>query len=132
MTSHPAYQGLFDYDALKARSNGVYDANDADLRNQEGYGGYNNTMNLIANSQNKQSPWAPYFQALQDQGVSRLGMDAGRPHGLADQPGWGANGNLGGGAPIAPQELMDSTNLAGAKPVHPKSLALTGLNHALR
>lgn len=35
--------------------------------------------------------WEGFGQALAEQGVTRVGMDAGRPHGIADdptQPGW--------------------------------------------
>lgn len=114
-TQHPAYRGLFDYDALKARSNANYDAQDASLRHAPDYGGYNNTMNIMGNQQNKQSTWAPYFQALQDQGVSRVGQDVMRPHGIADYPSWGQEAM----APLAAmsdqiprQPLMDSNNIA--------------------
>lgn len=112
---HPAYKGLFDYDALKARSNQNYDSQDASLRDAPDYGGFNNTMSLIGNQQNKQSQWAPYFQALQDQGVSRLSQDVARPHGIADNPAWGQEAM----APLAsmsdqltPQPRMNSTNIA--------------------
>lgn len=128
---HPAYRGLANYDALKQQSDGVYDATDADLRSQEGYGGFNNTMNLMHNQVSKQSPWAPYFQALENQGVSKVGMDTGRPHGIADQPGWASQGASSTGAQIPHQPLMDSTNIAGAQPVTPQSLMLNGLQNSL-
>lgn len=125
---HPAYAGLFDYDALKNRSNAHYDEQDAALRDDQGYGGYNNTMNLMANQQNKMSPWAPYFQSLQDQGVNKLRQDPARGHGIADDPAWaqmGDIGNLSGvGDQIAAQPLMRSTNLAAP--------ALAGLRKAGR
>lgn len=114
-TQHPAYRGLFDYDALKGRSNDTYDAADAALRAGDGGGGYNATMNIIANSQNKQSPWAPYFQNLQEQGVSKVSQDAARPHGFADIPGFWQQGDAGALAhdPWASADpLMTSSNIA--------------------
>lgn len=128
---HPAFRGLFDYDALKARSNDHYDQADQDLRAEDGYGGYNNTMNLMHNQASKISPWAPYLQSLQENGVNRVGMDAGRPHGIADQPGFAEQGNLGGGYQVPHQPLMDSTNIAGEQPVNQRSLALNGLQSSL-
>lgn len=112
---HPAYRGLFDYDALKARSNANYDAQNADLRSAPDYGGYNNTMSIMANQQNKQSPWSPYFQSLHDQGVSGVAQDAQRPMGIADNPTWGqhAMAPLAGMSDQIPhQPLMDSNNIA--------------------
>lgn len=133
---HPAYKGLFDYDALKARSNANYDSQDASLRAAPDYGGFNNTMNLMGNQQNKQSQWAPYFQAMQDQGASKVAQDAGRPTGLATSPNFWSQGDVGNlyetGDHVAQQPLMDSTHLAGRKPVDPRNLALNGLNDAFR
>lgn len=132
---HPAYRGLFDYDALKARSNANYDAQDAGLREAPDYGGYNNTMSIMANQANKQSPWSPYFQSLQDQGVSKVGMDMGRPQGLASNPEWATQGDVGNlagtGDHIARQPLMDSQNIAGPQPVGFHSQILNGLTEAL-
>lgn len=126
MMQHPAYTGLFDYDALKARSNQNYDAMDAGLREDGGSGSYNNTMNIMANQQNKLSPWAPYFQALQEQGVNKVGQDAARPMGIASAPGWGQGlaPLADTGDQIAAQPLMASTNFA-----HP---AMMGLRKAGR
>lgn len=119
---HPAYSGLASYDSLKARSNAHYDEEDAALRAAPDSGSFNNTQSLMNNQVSKFSSWAPYFQALQDQGVNKVGMDAGRPHGLASQPEWGAD--------LALQQ-DPSTNIAGAQPVSHQSRVLNGLNLAL-
>lgn len=113
---HPAYRGLFDYDALKQQSNGVYDNADAELRQAPDYGSFNNTMSLMHNQVSKQSPWSPYFQSLDNQGVSKVGQDAARPQGIADAPGWVQQGDVGAlsgtGYHIPQQPLMDSNNIA--------------------
>lgn len=130
---HPAYRGLADYDALKARSNANYDAEDAGLREAPDYGGFNNTMNLIASSQNKQSPWSPYFQSLQDQGVSKLSQDAARPHGIADNPEWQTQGDVGALAPPTNPNAMVGQDLENYRMMRPNSIvspAVAGLRKA--
>lgn len=130
---HPALGALQDYEALQGRSNAHYDALDSAMRDDPGYGGYNNTMDLIANQQNKQSPWAPYFQSLSEQGVTGLAQDTGRGHGIADTPGYfgSKTGALADtGQHIAAQPLMASTNLAGPVAPTSRTRALEGLEQA--
>lgn len=60
--------------------------------------------------------WEGLFQAMADQHVTRVGQDAARPEGLADDPTWAAQGDVGQLAgtgdhiPVAP--LMRSNNIA--------------------
>lgn len=109
-----AFRGLQDYGALKGQSDAVYDQTDAAIRQNEG-SGYNATLNLMNNQQAKVSQWAPFFQAMDNQNVSKVGQDMARPAGLAAQPGWWAQGDAGKlrQQPIgSDQPLMQSTNIA--------------------
>lgn len=130
MTPHGmAYNGLQDYGALKNRSNDVYDQTDADIRS--GPMDFNATMALINNQQSKVSPWAPYFQALDEQGVSKVGQDTARPQGLASNPQWWALGFANGNGSGDPYMLGNSpsTNLATPS-APPAKYALAGLKRA--
>lgn len=61
--------------------------------------------------------WEGYGQSLADQGVTRAAMDAGRPHGIADDPAWATQGDVGGlsetGDHVPSGPLMESNNIAG-------------------
>lgn len=60
--------------------------------------------------------WEGYFQSLADAGVTKVGQDVARPQGLADDPAWQTQGDIGGlsgtGNTIADQPLMKSNSIA--------------------
>lgn len=108
---HPAFRGLQDYGALKGRSDQVYDQEDAALH--QAPGSFNNTMAIMNNQQAKVSPWAPFFQSLDDAGVSKVGQDPERPN-LFPSVGGDVRPELPLGAA---SPLMASTNLASPSPL---------------
>jgi hypothetical protein len=71
--------------------------------------------------------WAGMFQALADQGVTKVGQDADRPHGLADDISWRHSGDAGAlrQSPLDGGPLMQSTNIA-------TPVSLRGLQKAKR
>ena len=114
------FRGLQDFGKLQGQSNDVYDGSLANLRDvaAAGGGGFNNTMAMMHAGQSKMSPWAPFFQSLDNQHVSEVGMDAARPHGIADDPNhqegpFGPFGAGPGGNVPTKNPLMASTNIAG-------------------
>lgn len=118
-TAGPAFRGLQDFPALKQQSDAVYDIADQDIRNNGM--GFNTTIDLMNNQQAKVSPWASLFQAMANRGVNKVGQDAARPHGLADDPNWHMQGDvgalaqlpIGAGKPGVPgNPLMQSNNIA--------------------
>ncbi len=112
------YRGLQDFPGLQAQSNATYDAADRNIR--AGGMGFNTTIDLMNNQQAKVSPWAPFFQALDNQHATNVRQDAARPRGIADDPTstfnptGGPFGKFGAGTGenFQPAPFPESTNIA--------------------
>ncbi len=87
--------------------------------------------------------WEGLFQAMKEQGVGKVGMDSGRPSGIADDPEWWKSGDVGALAPTTDPNAMNtadltnyarmqSNNLAGPQAPTSKTLGLEGLVTALK
>lgn len=78
--------------------------------------------------------WEGLFQAMNEQHVNRVGQDAARPHGIADDPNWQASGDAGALAQTADPNSMSNQDLENYRLMRSNNIAtpasLQGLQKA--
>ena len=110
------------YGALKARSDATYDAEGSRLSNDRfdhplADGGFGSALALRNNAASKISPWAPYFQALDDHGVDRM-QGGESPDGSNQLRGFGNDQAVNrGGFRQAPVSAWHDYAAANAQPM---------------